>query len=57
MSPIFCDIYFTKQEFSDTRDADEARYNLDGRDVDGSRILVEFAKGVSSSLVAFLSTS
>uniref|UniRef100_A0A0E0GKY1 Uncharacterized protein n=1 Tax=Oryza nivara TaxID=4536 RepID=A0A0E0GKY1_ORYNI len=33
-------------EFSDTRDADEARYNLDGRDVDGSRILVEFAKGV-----------
>uniref|UniRef100_A0A0D9WC54 RRM domain-containing protein n=1 Tax=Leersia perrieri TaxID=77586 RepID=A0A0D9WC54_9ORYZ len=33
-------------EFSDARDADEARYNLDGRDVDGSRILVEFAKGV-----------
>uniref|UniRef100_A0A0D3FH35 Serine/arginine-rich splicing factor RS2Z32 n=1 Tax=Oryza barthii TaxID=65489 RepID=A0A0D3FH35_9ORYZ len=33
-------------EFSDPRDADEARYNLDGRDVDGSRILVEFAKGV-----------
>ncbi|KAL5203538.1 hypothetical protein ABZP36_014490 [Zizania latifolia] len=33
-------------EFSDPRDADDARYNLDGRDVDGSRILVEFAKGV-----------
>ncbi|CAL4895980.1 unnamed protein product [Urochloa decumbens] len=33
-------------EFSDPRDADEARYNLDGRDVDGSRIIVEFAKGV-----------
>jgi hypothetical protein len=57
MSPIFCDIYFTKQEFSDPRDADEARYNLDGRDVDGSRILVEFAKGVCCSSVASLSTS
>ncbi|XP_061366633.1 serine/arginine-rich splicing factor RS2Z33-like isoform X2 [Gastrolobium bilobum] len=33
------------QEFSDPRDADDARYNLDGRDVDGSRIIVEFAKG------------
>ncbi|KAI9071442.1 hypothetical protein K1719_046591 [Acacia pycnantha] len=32
-------------EFSDPRDADDARYNLDGRDVDGSRIIVEFAKG------------
>jgi arginine/serine-rich splicing factor 7 len=36
----------TKQEFSDPHDADDARYNLDGRDVDGSRIIVEFAKGV-----------
>jgi len=35
-----------EQEFSDPRDADEARYNLDGRDVEGSRIIVEFAKGV-----------
>ncbi|KAG6437391.1 hypothetical protein SASPL_102306 [Salvia splendens] len=34
-------------EFSDPRDADDARYNLDGRDVDGRRITVEFAKGVS----------
>lgn len=34
------------QEFSDPRDADDARYNLDGREVDGSRIVVEFAKGV-----------
>ncbi|TVU18183.1 hypothetical protein EJB05_34262 [Eragrostis curvula] len=33
-------------EFSDARDADEAQYQLDGRDVDGSRIIVEFAKGV-----------
>nr|AFK35693.1 unknown [Lotus japonicus] len=33
-------------EFSDPRDADDARYNLDGRDVDGSRLIVEFAKGV-----------
>jgi hypothetical protein len=34
------------QEFSDARDADDARYNLDGRDFDGSRMIVEFAKGV-----------
>ncbi|KAG8376479.1 hypothetical protein BUALT_Bualt09G0067800 [Buddleja alternifolia] len=33
-------------EFSDPRDADDARYSLDGRDVDGRRITVEFAKGV-----------
>ncbi|CAM0957596.1 unnamed protein product [Alopecurus aequalis] len=32
-------------EFSDPRDADDARYELDGREVDGSRIIVEFAKG------------
>lgn len=40
-----------KQEFSDPRDADDAQYNLDGREVDGSRIIVEFAKGVSCWLV------
>lgn len=33
-------------EFSDPRDADDARYGLNGRDLDGSRITVEFAKGV-----------
>ncbi|KAL8036127.1 hypothetical protein ABFX02_12G139500 [Erythranthe guttata] len=33
-------------EFSDPRDADDARYSLDGRDVDGRRITVEFAKGI-----------
>ncbi|CAD6334821.1 unnamed protein product [Miscanthus lutarioriparius] len=33
-------------EFSDPQDADDAQYNLDGREVDGSRIIVEFAKGV-----------
>ncbi|XP_062230571.1 serine/arginine-rich splicing factor RS2Z32-like isoform X1 [Phragmites australis] len=33
-------------EFSEPRDADDAQYNLDGRDVDGSRITVEFARGV-----------
>ncbi|EMS67637.1 Neurofilament heavy polypeptide [Triticum urartu] len=37
---------FAFVEFSDPRDADEARYNLDGRDFDGSRMIVEFAKGV-----------
>ncbi|XP_021637891.2 serine/arginine-rich splicing factor RS2Z33 isoform X2 [Hevea brasiliensis] len=33
-------------EFSDPRDADDARYHLDGKEFDGSRIIVEFAKGV-----------
>ncbi|CAI9768359.1 unnamed protein product [Fraxinus pennsylvanica] len=33
-------------EFSDPRDADDARYGLNGREVDGSRIIVEHAKGV-----------
>ncbi|RAL51222.1 hypothetical protein DM860_010724 [Cuscuta australis] len=33
-------------EFSDPRDADDARYSLNGRDIDGSRIIVEIAKGV-----------
>nr|XP_027111136.1 RNA-binding protein 4-like isoform X3 [Coffea arabica] len=33
-------------EFSDPRDADDARYSMNGREVDGSRIIVEFAKGV-----------
>ncbi|KAI3893269.1 hypothetical protein MKX03_032364 [Papaver bracteatum] len=32
-------------EFSDPRDADDARYSLNGRYFDGSRIAVEFAKG------------
>nr|XP_043631713.1 serine/arginine-rich splicing factor RS2Z33-like isoform X2 [Erigeron canadensis] len=36
---------FAFVEFSDPRDADDARYSLNGRDVDGSRIVVEFAKG------------
>ena len=43
----FALLQITIQEFSDHRDADEARYQLDGKDVDGSRIVVEFAKGVS----------
>ncbi|KAI3517281.1 hypothetical protein L1887_16494 [Cichorium endivia] len=37
---------FAFVEFRDPRDADDARYSLNGRDVDGSRIVVEFAKGV-----------
>ncbi|TVU21753.1 hypothetical protein EJB05_31410, partial [Eragrostis curvula] len=37
---------FAFVEFSDPRDADDARYNLDGREFDGSRMIVEFAKGV-----------
>ncbi|VFQ80331.1 unnamed protein product [Cuscuta campestris] len=33
-------------EFSDPRDADDAIYRLNGREVDGSRIIVQIAKGV-----------
>ncbi|GMG99366.1 hypothetical protein Nepgr_001206 [Nepenthes gracilis] len=32
-------------DFSDPRDADDARYGLNGREIDGSRIIVEFSKG------------
>ncbi|KAL5569186.1 hypothetical protein UlMin_025761 [Ulmus minor] len=32
-------------EFSDPRDADDARYSLNGREVDGSRLIVEAARG------------
>ncbi|XP_066366506.1 serine/arginine-rich splicing factor RS2Z33-like [Miscanthus floridulus] len=32
-------------EFSDPRDADDARHDLDGRRFDGSYIIVEFARG------------
>ncbi|KAK7275558.1 hypothetical protein RIF29_16677 [Crotalaria pallida] len=40
-------ILISLQDFSDPRDADDARYHLDGRDFVGSRIIVEFAKGNS----------
>ena len=43
---------FCKQEFSDPRDADDARYHLDGKEFDGSRIIVEFAKGVSIKFIS-----
>lgn len=46
-----------QQEFSDPRDADDARYYLDGRDIDGRRIIVEFAKGVSILYMYFLEFS
>ncbi|EXB23437.1 Serine/arginine-rich splicing factor 7 [Morus notabilis] len=36
---------FAFVEFSDPRDADDARYSLDGRELDGTRIIVEFSKG------------
>ncbi|EES00292.1 hypothetical protein BDA96_03G067800 [Sorghum bicolor] len=37
---------FAFVEFSDPRDADDARYHLDDREFDGSRLIVEFAKGI-----------
>ncbi|GAV63734.1 RRM_1 domain-containing protein/zf-CCHC domain-containing protein [Cephalotus follicularis] len=36
---------FAFVEFNDPRDADDARYSLNGREVDGARLVVEFAKG------------
>ncbi|CAN8279143.1 unnamed protein product [Cochlearia groenlandica] len=36
-------------EFSDPRDADDARHYLDGRDFDGSRITVEASRGAPRS--------
>ncbi|KAI7733677.1 hypothetical protein M8C21_018655 [Ambrosia artemisiifolia] len=38
---------FAFVEFCGPRDANDARYSLNGRDLNGSRLLVEFAKGVS----------
>ncbi|KAF9594111.1 hypothetical protein IFM89_027429 [Coptis chinensis] len=37
---------FTFIEFSDPHDANDARYSLNGRQFDGSRMVVEFAKGL-----------
>ncbi len=35
------------QEFSDSRDADDARHYLNGKEFDGNRLIVEFARRVS----------
>ena len=43
-----------QQDFSDPRDADDARYSLNVRHFDGSRLLVEFARGVSSKLISLI---
>ena len=51
------DAHLLLQEFSDPRDADDARYSLDGRDFDGRRIVVEFSRGVSSMKVCLLAIS
>ena len=44
-------------EFSDPRDADDARYDLDGRKFDGSCIVVEFARGVSCCCLSLFFTT
>ncbi|TVU17421.1 hypothetical protein EJB05_33457 [Eragrostis curvula] len=38
-------------EFSDPRDADDARCDLDGQKLDGSHIVVEFARGAREKLL------
>ena len=43
---VICEWFNKQQEYSDPRDADDARYSLDGRELDGARIIVEFARGV-----------
>lgn len=40
-------LYCTLQEFLDARDADDARHYTNGKDLDGSRLIVEFARRVS----------
>lgn len=35
------------QEFADARDADDARHYCNGKDFDGNRLIVEFARRVS----------
>lgn len=49
----FFSSHFWNQEFGDPRDADDARHYLDGRDFDGSRITVEFSRGVSCLALYF----
>ena len=41
------------QEFLDARDADDARHYTNGKDLDGSRLIVEFARRVSIIHVYF----
>lgn len=52
VSVFFFVLLVIQQEFSDPRDADDARYSLDGREFDGSRIIVEFARGVRTYMLA-----
>jgi hypothetical protein len=40
-------IWWHCQEFSDSRDADDARHYLNGKEFDGNRLIVEFARRVS----------
>lgn len=42
------------QEFLDARDADDARHYTNGKDLDGSRLIVEFARRVSNSYISVL---
>lgn len=48
-------VNFNWQEFSDPRDADDARYSLNGREFDGNRLIVEFAKGVRTYICIIIS--
>lgn len=52
LSLFFCWMTWTlSQEFSDPRDANDARLDLDGRKYDGSDIIVQFARGVNHSFL------
>lgn len=43
------------QEFIDARDADDARHYVNGKDFDGNRLIVEFARRVSIGMYFRLS--
>ena len=45
LSLYVCDVYHLLQEFFDPRDAEDAQKYCDGKDVEGGRIVVEFARG------------
>ena len=49
-SRCLVNLWWHLQEFNDARDADDARHYVNGKDFDGNRLIVEFARRVSRSI-------